>query len=62
MSSSHFATIEWQFDVCEERIQRLGARKLPSGISRLASASTPLIPLLTLDTIRPMFLPAISAS
>ena len=51
----------WQSEVCDERIHKLGDRKLPSGINRLASASTPLMPLLALDTISPMFLPAISS-
>ena len=61
VSFSHRTIIEWQSDVWDERIQRLGVRKFPSGINRLASDSTPLMPLLELDTIRPIRVSAISA-
>lgn len=58
---NHSAVIEWQSDVWDERIQRLGVRKFPSGINHLASDSTPPMPLLALDTIKPIRLPVISA-
>lgn len=57
---NHSAFKEWQPDVWDERIHRLGVRKFPSGISLFTSDSTPVIPLLALDTIRPIFFPAIS--
>lgn len=58
---NHWAIIEWQSDVWDERIQRFGVRKLPAGINRLASDSTPPMPLLALDTIKPILFPDISA-
>lgn len=53
------ATIECRLDICELLIHRLGDKKLPSGISRLASASTPSMVLLALDTSSHILLPAI---
>ncbi len=51
----------WQLGACDERTHKLDDRNLPPGINRSASASTPLMPLLALDTISPMPLPAISS-
>ena len=60
MSFNHVSIMLWLLDTCDERIQRFGSMKLPSGIRRLASATTLLMPLLALYTIIAISFPAMS--
>ena len=55
----HSALRAWQLAVCDDLIHRLGLTNTPSGTSLRASASTPLMPLLALDTTSAIRLPAI---
>lgn len=58
---SHSLTRSARFEWLWLLIHRLELKNFPSGISRLASDSTPDMPVEWLETTRPMFLPFIFA-